>query len=282
MEKLIYYLEYFTAKAASESLRGCEYKHDEVVPVELTKDHQIDPMYAYFKENNATPAFPYFEDLPRTPGIAFDVFYIPAIDIDHKKRVHRITLSRKHIKYTVESQAVPFAYFIDGELACLKSGKGSWHIFNSSTTQWRAHIRGGSGSIIDIWFAATKITVEPDPLFCPKARLAVSNYYPNFYGININSKCTFLSKKQFNIRRQLFLVAMLAIPINVALYAAYWALAMPVLYPIARLQSTEDCEVRRYHVAPGPSKGEYCQASIEADQTGAYVEYSGENQAMLS
>jgi hypothetical protein len=87
----------------SESLRGCEYKHDEVVPVELTKDHQIDPMYAYFKKKqvcnpylflllhylsnknhsfvlifhaSATPAFPTFEDLPRTPGIAFDVFYV--------------------------------------------------------------------------------------------------------------------------------------------------------------------------------------------------------------
>jgi hypothetical protein len=100
MEKLIYYREYFTAKAVSESLRGCEY--DEVVPVELTKDHQIDPMYAYFKKNKyAILISSYYCIIFRTKIIrSFSSFML----VPH---LHSHTLKICH-----EHQELPLMYFM--------------------------------------------------------------------------------------------------------------------------------------------------------------------------
>lgn len=63
--------------------------------------YSFDPMFDYVTAKGDTPAFPNREDVPRGELVSFDEFYIPSVNIEGEKVIHRITLTRHVIVYCI-------------------------------------------------------------------------------------------------------------------------------------------------------------------------------------
>eukprot|EP00026_Physarum_polycephalum_P013092 Phypoly_transcript_13462.p1 GENE.Phypoly_transcript_13462~~Phypoly_transcript_13462.p1 ORF type:complete len:236 (+),score=14.33 Phypoly_transcript_13462:299-1006(+) len=144
-------------------------------------------MYDYLIARGETPAFPNREDVPRGELVSYDEYYIPSVNLDGLRVIHRVTLTRAHTRNKGQAKGC----FIDGNLA-YTSGTGVMYdritLYNPGE-----YSSGAEPSIMPhLWFSFgdQKITIIANGNFSKAGLLWAYGItkVPDHYAIYINNK----------------------------------------------------------------------------------------------